>query len=85
MLGGPVRQYFTSEKTGSVSEAVINFGGNISNKFYFGVNLGIVNVWYNYNEFYSESALDSRNFNSGFLIVIKPEYVRVSSFIAGDN
>ena len=66
VLGGPVRQYFTSEKTGSVSEAVINFGGNISNKFYFGINLGIVNVWYNYNEFYSESALDSRNFNSGF-------------------
>lgn len=65
-MGGPVNQYYVREQTGNISEAVLNFGGNISNKFYFGVNLGIVNVWYNYNESYSESAVDSRNFDSGF-------------------
>ena len=37
-MGGPVNQYYVREQTGNISEAVLNFGGNISNKFYFRVS-----------------------------------------------
>lgn len=66
-MGGPVWQYYTREASGNISEAAVNFGGNISNKLFFGINVGIVNVWYKYNEFYSEKADNSNDFDSGFV------------------
>ncbi len=65
-IAGDLDQHFTRESTGNVSEAVINFGGNISNKLFFGVNLGIQSIYYDYKEMYSENAVNSANFNSGF-------------------
>lgn len=66
-MGGPVRQYYTREASGNISELAVNFGGNISGKLFFGINVGIVNVWYKYNELYSEEANNPNDFNSGFV------------------
>ncbi|MEG1511524.1 MAG: hypothetical protein RR407_06405 [Bacteroidales bacterium] len=65
-VGGELDQRYTRESTGNVSEAVINFGGNISNKLFFGINLGIQSIWYKNSETYSETAVNSSNFQSGF-------------------
>lgn len=65
-IGGELDQSYTRESTGNISEAVINFGGNISNKLFFGVNLGIQSIWYKYTDTYSETAADYRVFNTGF-------------------
>ena len=39
MVGGPLDQNFLTERRGSVTSATVNFGGNISNIFYFGICL----------------------------------------------
>lgn len=65
-VGGDLDQYYSRESIGNISEAVLNFGGNISNKLFFGVNIGILSIWYKYNEVYSESAVNPANFMSGF-------------------
>ena len=65
-IGGALDQYIMNESVGNTSEAVINFGGNISNKFFFGFNLGITSLMYRYTEVYSERAVDSNQFNSQF-------------------
>ena len=64
--GGEVSQYYIKETIGNTSEAVINFGGNISNKLFFGVNFGLVSVWYKHMESYSEQAVNPSQFQSGF-------------------
>lgn len=65
-VGGDLEQYYTKESIGNTSEAVINFGGNISNKLFFGVNIGIVSIWYKYKEVYSERAVNPSHFQTGF-------------------
>ncbi len=65
-VGGELDQHFMKESIGSISEATLNFGGNISNKLFFGVNLGITSIWYKYNEIYSESAVNPNQFDSQF-------------------
>ncbi|MDO4735859.1 MAG: hypothetical protein Q4B21_02455, partial [Bacteroidia bacterium] len=65
MAGEIDQEYFRNVK-GSMSEIMLNFGGNFSNKFFFGVNVGIHSVLYRYSETYSESAVNSSQFQSGF-------------------
>lgn len=65
-VGGALDQRYSRETTGNISEAVINFGGNISNKLFFGVNIGIQSIWYKYTEMYSETAVNSTDFQKGF-------------------
>lgn len=65
-LAGDLMQDYYRESIGNVSQIDINFGGNISNKFYFGVNIGILSVWHKYFEYYSETAVNPAQFNSGF-------------------
>ncbi len=65
-VGGDLDQHYTKETLGNISEAVINFGGNISNKFFFGINIGIQSIWYKYSETYSETAVNASQFQSGF-------------------
>lgn len=65
-VGGMLDQRFVSESYGNSSEAVINFGGNFSNKLFFGFNLGITSLIYNYSEMYSERAVDSNQFDTQF-------------------
>ena len=64
--GGEVEQFYLKETVGNTSEAVLNFGGNFANKLFFGVNLGIVSIWYKHNEIYSERAVNPSQFQSGF-------------------
>ena len=66
VIAGELQQNFTKESIGNTSEAVINFGGNISNKLFFGINIGITSIWYQYNEVYSESAVNPSQFDSQF-------------------
>ena len=65
-IPGALDQQYTNESTGNISEAVINFGGNISNKLFIGINLGIQSIYYDYKEYYSETAVNSSLFNTGF-------------------
>ncbi len=65
-VGGELDQSYIKQTLGNVSEAVINFGGNISNKFFFGINLGLQSIWFEYNEVYSERAVNPSDFQSGF-------------------
>lgn len=65
-VGGDLDQKFKSISIGNITEATINFGGNFSNKLYAGINIGIQSLSYKYEERYSEAAVNSSSFNSGF-------------------
>ena len=65
-VGGELDQMFKNKALGNITEATINFGGNFSNKLFVGVNLGIQSISYKYDERYSETAVNSNSFNSGF-------------------
>ncbi len=65
-IGGDLDQMFRSTSRGNITEATINFGGNISNKLFIGANIGIHSIAYRYEEIYGESALNSSDFQSGF-------------------
>lgn len=77
-IGGELNQNFVKESSGNVAEVILNFGGNISDKLFFGVNVGIQSIWYKYYEEYSESATDSRNFQTGFNSFSKSYNIRTS-------
>jgi hypothetical protein len=61
---GSTNQYYKKKTFGSTSETNLNFGFNFSNKFYMGVNIGMMNVWNKVEENYAEEA--NGTFNSGF-------------------
>ncbi len=65
-VGGELSQGFTAESVGNVTEAVLNWGGNFSDKLFIGVNIGIQSIMYKYEERFSEEALNSADFQSGF-------------------
>lgn len=65
-VGGNIDQMFRSISKGNITEATINLGGNFSNKFYAGINIGIQSIMYSYEERYAEQAADSRDFQTGF-------------------
>lgn len=65
-MGGAVDQRYYNETVGSTNEVSINFGGNFSNKLFFGLNLGIQNIWYKYTDVYSETAVNPSQFQTGF-------------------
>ena len=65
-VGGELAQRFNAESVGNVTEAVINWGGNFSDRLFVGVNLGIQSIMYKYEEMMQEEALNSSDFQSGF-------------------
>lgn len=65
-VAGELDQRFVKESIGNISEVALNFGGNISNKLFFGFNLGITSIWYKYSEIYSETAVNPNQFDSQF-------------------
>ncbi len=65
-VGGNLDQMFRSTSKGNITEATINFGGNFSNKFFAGVNIGIQSIMYRYEERYAEQAVNSTDFQTGF-------------------
>ena len=65
-VSGPLEQMYSKEVTGSISEAILNFGGNFANKLYIGASIGIQTISYKSIESYSENALNSTDFQTGF-------------------
>ena len=65
-LGGPIDQSFYRNITGYNSEINFNISTNISDKVFLGLNIGVQNLYYSHYETYSETALDSKDFQTGF-------------------
>ncbi|HCV15471.1 MAG TPA: hypothetical protein DF637_03960, partial [Rikenellaceae bacterium] len=66
MLGGPLNQEFYRERSGNLSEIVLNASVNISDRFFVGANVGVQTLsFYDYQR-YSESAVNTSNFDSRF-------------------
>lgn len=61
-LAGPLNQAYGRRVTGSKNEALFNMGLNINDNFYIGANLGIVDMVYNYDEYFKEAAADPSDF-----------------------
>ena len=66
-IGGPLNQQFNRKTYGSNEEYSLNFGGNISDFFYFGVNLNLHTISQTVEEYYEESASNSSLFQDGFV------------------
>jgi len=66
IVGGDIEQEFYKKTTGGVNECTINFGGNYSDFLYFGINLNLLSLNYEYNEYYAETAVNTINFQDGF-------------------
>jgi len=66
VLAGELKQEFFRERKGNLSEIVFNAGANISDKLFFGVNLGLQSISYNDYQKYSESAVNPALFDSKF-------------------
>lgn len=69
-LGGPLNQELYRRSYGGVDEFTINFGGNVSDIFYFGINMNLESVRYTYEESVTEFSQDSKDFDTGFDQVI---------------
>ena len=65
-IAGDLDQSFTRETSGSLSEFVINAGGGIGNRLFYGINLGIQSLNFRDIQIYQESAVNPALFNSGF-------------------
>ncbi len=66
-LQHPIRQSYYNETKGHTGEYVLTMGGNITDLFYFGLNVGIQNVTYSYYESFSEEKADNNHlFATGF-------------------
>ena len=61
-IGGPLNQTYGRKVTGSKDDIVFNVGFNISDVFYFGANLGITTIDYNYHEYFKEYAQSPSDF-----------------------
>ncbi len=65
-MGGELDQRFTSVSKGNVSEASLNIGGNIDDVLYIGATIGIQSIYYRTDQNYSEFAVRSNDFQTGF-------------------
>lgn len=63
---GPLDQKFYQQTSGYVQDITINFGGNVSNKLFFGVNFTFQSIWYRHYESFSETAKDTADFFTHF-------------------
>ncbi len=63
---GKLAQTSITQKSGTKKDVVLNMGFNISDKFYFGFNLGLPKAQYEYNEIFYESAMNPSEFELTF-------------------
>lgn len=61
-LGGPIKQLFYRQRTGSKSDALFNMAFNINDRLYFGGNIGITSLSFKENLNRSESAVNLDDF-----------------------
>ncbi len=66
-IGGLLNQRFNRKTYGGVDEVALNFGGNINDFLYFGVNLNLHTLNQTTEEYYEETAQNSGNFQDGFV------------------
>ncbi|MCL2098617.1 MAG: hypothetical protein FWH23_07680 [Bacteroidales bacterium] len=64
--GGPLKQSYYKETSGNTNEFVFCFGGNLHDQFYFGMNIGIQNIWREIYESFTEQAVNPTDFHVGF-------------------
>ena len=82
-IGGTLNQRFNRKTYGSNGEFSINFGGNVSDFLYFGMNINCESVNYTVEEYYEESAQDPSRFDDGFVSMDNSYWLRTSG--AGAN
>ena len=75
-IGGPLDQAFRRKTRGSNEEYSFNFGGNVSDIFYFGLNLNCLAVDQTTEEYYEEVARNSGDFQDGFLSMDNSFWIR---------
>lgn len=61
-LGGPIRQSYLKQHSGSKNDLIMNFGANYADRLYFGVNIGIPYLRYSENINQLEEAQDPNDF-----------------------
>ena len=61
-LGGPLDLSYGRRVRGSKNDYLINLGFNISDFIYLGANLGITSMYYSYDEYFKEKAIDPSDF-----------------------
>ena len=72
---GNLRQQAEVTRLGTKNDIVFNLGFNLSDKFYFGFNLGVPYIRYSYRETYTERAVDPELFPIVFQKTEGGEYV----------
>ena len=65
-LSDIIDQRYGRQASGSKYDMVFNIGFNISDKVFFGANLGLVSFDYAMNEYFKENAVDPANFGIAF-------------------
>ncbi len=65
-LPGALNQAYGRNVTGSKYDALINVGFNFGDTFFFGANLGITSLNYNYDEYFKEAAENPSAFEIDF-------------------
>lgn len=65
-IGGMLVQKYRYMTSGSKNQTDINFSGNFNDRFFFGMNLGIVSIDYSFYESFYEEAADPAAFATGF-------------------
>ncbi len=63
---GDLNQKYYKERSGYVQDVVFNASANISNRFFFGLNLTLQSIWMSEYSSYSEYAADPSLFQTGF-------------------
>ncbi len=66
-LGGPITQTYRRNETGYKKDVVFNFGFNLWDKLFLGVNLGIPYMVYDMVDYVQEDAQNSEDFDLGFV------------------
>ncbi len=61
-LAAPIYQRYGRQSTGYKGDFVINFGANVSDVFYFGANLGVINLKYSQVQYWQESPENENEF-----------------------
>ena len=65
-IPGSLNQSYYRERTGYVEDIIFNFAGNVSDIFFFGVNLTLQSIWMNEYTSISETAVNPSLFDTGF-------------------
>ena len=61
-LGGPIEQTYGRQVVGKKSDLLLNLGLNVSDCLYLGANLGVTTMYYNYSDYFKETAEDYTDF-----------------------